>query len=47
MSKQNKNKSPYAFNLVARQDVVSGSNLPDKHVKTLSDIEILEFFAMP
>jgi len=43
MSEQNKNKSLHTFNLVAMRDVVSGNNLPDKHVKTLNDIEISEF----
>ena len=41
MSEQNKNKSLHTFNLVAMRDVVSGNNLPDKHVKTLNDISII------
>lgn len=43
MSEQNKNKSLHTFNLVAMRDVVSGSNLPNKHVRTLNDVEISEF----
>lgn len=43
MSEQNKNRSLHTFNLVAMRDVVSGSNLPDKHVRTLNDVEISEF----
>ena len=43
MSEQNKNKSLHTFNLVAMRDVVSGSNLPNKHVTTLNDVEISEF----
>ena len=43
MSEQNKNRSLHTFNLVAMRDVVSGSNLPDKHIRTLNDVEISEF----
>lgn len=43
MSEQNKNRSLHTSNLVAMRDVVSGSNLPDKHVITLNDVEISEF----
>ena len=43
MSEQNKNRSLHTFNLVAMRDVVSGSDLPDKHVRTLNDVEISEF----
>ena len=42
MSEQNKNRSLHTFNLVAMRDVVSGSNLPDKHIRTLNDVEISE-----
>ena len=44
MSEQNKNKSLYTFNLVAMRDVVSGGNLPNKHIRTLNEVEISEFF---
>ena len=43
ISEQNKNRSLHTFNLVAMRDVVSGSNLPDKHIRTLDDVEISEF----
>ena len=43
MSEQNKNKSLHTFNLVAMRDVVSGGNLPNKHIRTLNDVEISEF----
>lgn len=43
MSEQNKNRSLHTSNLVAMRDVVSGSDLPDKHVRTLNDVEISEF----
>ena len=38
MSEQNKNRSLHTFNLVAMRDVVSGSDLPDKHVRTLKSL---------
>ena len=34
MSEQNKNRSLHTFNIVAMRDVVIGSNLPDKHIRT-------------
>ena len=43
MSEQNKNKSLHTFNLVAMRDVVSRSNLPNNHIRTLNNVEISEF----